>query len=112
MAVYPSFRCARITGVRGHFRTSSAAKESKDLCAFLPEGLEVLKRREGGEASWRWLLADWLNSGCSFLLRGFGLDCRRELDSFTKDGVPRWVKFRMDMEAPPAARAVVLSPPY
>ena len=54
LAVYPSFRCASITGVRGHFSTSSAAKESKDLCAFLPESLEVLERREhGGEVSGR-----------------------------------------------------------
>ena len=112
MAVYPSFRCACITGVHGHFRTSSAAKESKDLCAFLPEGLEVLKRREGGEASRRWLLADWLNGWCNFLLPGFGLACRRELDSFPKDGVPRWVEFRVNMEAPPATRVVILSPPH
>ena len=54
LAVYPSFRCACITGVCGHFSTSSAAKESKDLCAFLPERLEVLEQREhGGEISWR-----------------------------------------------------------
>ena len=43
LAVYPSFRCACIAGVHGYFCASSAAKESKDLCAFLPERLEVLE---------------------------------------------------------------------
>ena len=88
-------------------------EESKDLCAFFPERLEVLEQRKhGGEVSWRYLPAGWLNSGCGFLLPGFNLNRRQKLDFFSKYGVSRWVKFRLDMEAPPAARVAILSPPY
>ena len=45
------------------------------------------------------------------MLQVFRLDRRQELDFFSKDGVPRWVEFRVNMEAPPATRVVILSPP-
>ena len=45
------------------------------------------------------------------MLPWFNLDLGRELDFFSKDGVPCWVQFGMDMEALPTARVVVFSPP-
>ena len=46
------------------------------------------------------------------MLQVFRLDLRRKLDFFPKDRVPRWVEFRVNMEAPPATRVVILSPPH
>ena len=46
------------------------------------------------------------------MLQVFRLDLRRELGFFPKDWVPRWVEFRVNMEAPPATRVVILSPPH
>ena len=46
------------------------------------------------------------------MLQVFRLDRRQELDFLSKDGEPRWVEFRVNMEAPPATRVVILSPTH
>ena len=51
------------------------------------------------------------NNGPGFLLHWFNLDFGRELNFFSKDRVPRWVQFVVDMEASSVIRAIVLAPP-